>query len=302
MARTGGDDLGEDFATTPIDDESEEYNRKRKERTENPEDQISKEKKHKKRVQVAESENERSSDEAVASGLMKLFRKQLRGAVSEGPILRGSEIILLRSSDEGYNEEKSDVELARFISESLQTTNTTSPPPAFNKDRKKGSKNRSSLSTTMIGCPRCVVISMSALRCCALVQKLRENGAPTPVAKLFSKHMKISDQKKLLATTAFDIVIGTPNRLAKLLSGIDTDASKKEDVLENGSALSLSNCELLVIDATYKDAKKFSILSLKDVTNDLAILFMEHVLPARRINEKGALSTTAGKQMKVLFA
>ena len=75
MARTGGDDLGEDFATTPIDDESEEYNRKRRERTENPEDQISKEKKHKKRVQVAESENERSSDEAVASGLMKLFRK-----------------------------------------------------------------------------------------------------------------------------------------------------------------------------------------------------------------------------------
>ena len=216
--------------------------------------------------------------------------------------MRGSEIILLRSSDEGYNEEKSDVELARFISESLQTTNTTSPPPAFNKDRKKGSKNRSSLSTTMIGCPRCVVISMSALRCCALVQKLRENGAPTPVAKLFSKHMKFSDQKKLLATTAFDIVIGTPNRLAKLLSGNDTDASKKEDVLENGSALSLSNCELLVIDATYKDAKNFSILSLKDVTNDLAILFMEHVLPARRINEKGALSTTAGKQMKVLFA
>ena len=90
------------------------------------------------------------------------------------------------------------------------------------------------------------------------MQKLRENGAPTPVAKLFSKHMKISDQKKLLATTAFDIVIGTPNRLAKLLSGNDTDASKKEDVLENGSALSLSNCELLVIDATYKDAKKFS--------------------------------------------
>lgn len=75
----------------------------------------------------------------------------------------------------------------------------------------------------------------------------------------------MSEQAEELTKKAAVTVVGTPNRLLKL-------------VQEN--ALSLDACKLVVLDATHADAKTFTLLTLPEVATDLVTLFHNAVLPA----------------------
>ena len=118
--------------------------------------------------------------------------------------------------------------------------------------------------------PRVVVVSGAALRCCALVPALRRankhlgDGSGGHVAKLFAKHQKVSEQAEELAKENCSMVVGTPNRLLRLL---------------DDGALILDECRLFVLDATHADAKTFTLLTLPGVAADLMHLFRAHVLP-----------------------
>jgi len=86
---------------------------------------------------------------------------------------------------------------------------------------------------------------------------------------------KVSEQADELAKTAAATVVGTPNRLLKLL--------------EEG-ALSLAACKLVVLDASHADAKTFTLLTLPAVAADLALLFHAAVLPALALQRSSGLA------------
>jgi hypothetical protein len=91
---------------------------------------------------------------------------------------------------------------------------------------------------------------------------------------LCSYYGQVSEQAEELSKKAAVTVVGTPNRLLKL-------------VKEN--ALSLEACKLVVMDATHADAKTFTLLTLPEVASDLVALFHAAVLPTlalQRENKK----------------
>ncbi len=98
-----------------------------------------------------------------------------------------------------------------------------------------------------------------------LAKELRVRLPNQRTAKLFAKHLKVKEQADTLQKEFNALVVGTPNRLSKLL--------------ECG-ALSLGNARLLVLDASFKDTKEFTLLTLPGVAKDVALLMKEHVLPA----------------------
>jgi hypothetical protein len=170
--------------------------------------------------------------------------------------------------------------------------------------------------------PKCIVVSASALRCCALTPPLRRlskrvqqqaeaagvfKRAPekpvcflffsislylppccfiqclcfffffffnaccrhslaghvvVQVLKLFAKHQKVEEQARELAREKPLVVVGTPNRLLKLLelSSPSLPASAAAGSKPNG--LCISSCELLVLDATFADTKKSTLLTM----------------------------------------
>ena len=75
----------------------------------------------------------------------------------------------------------------------------------------------------------------------------------------------MSGQVEELTKKAAVTVVGTPNRLLKLVQE---------------KALSLDACKLVVLDATHADAKTFTLLTLPEVATDLVTLFHNAVLPA----------------------
>jgi hypothetical protein len=107
------------------------------------------------------------------------------------------------------------------------------------------------------GFPHIVLICPAALRAADMVRQMRK--LKTKVAKLFAKHFKLQDQIELLQQR-WPVVVGTPNRLAKLA--------------ENG-ALSFTSTKLVLIDAG-KNQKGFDIFELNDVKQDLVALLNQH--------------------------
>ena len=86
------------------------------------------------------------------------------------------------------------------------------------------------------------------MRCMDLIKKLRP--LEVRIAKLFSRHFKVAQQRDMLHRNFHPIAIGTPNRLHKLL--------------EVG-ALSLAHTDLMLLDVS-QNQKKFTILEMKDVS------------------------------------
>lgn len=75
-----------------------------------------------------------------------------------------------------------------------------------------------------------LVVSYGALRCVQLINEIRgqinDDAAPT-VAKLWSKHLKIEEQKTYLNTHYAGVGCGTPSRIAKLCEdGLDLDRTR----------------------------------------------------------------------------
>ncbi|KAJ2747515.1 cms1 ribosomal small subunit [Coemansia sp. BCRC 34301] len=120
-----------------------------------------------------------------------------------------------------------------------------------------------SKNKVMHGAPQVLVICSSALRVIDLVKRLRP-VSKRGVLKLFSRHIKISEQQKTLKTTAVDIAVGTPNRILKLLT---------ED------ALKVNRLRLVVIDC-WQDDKMRVVVDMDDMRKDLFAIWKDVLLPA----------------------
>jgi hypothetical protein len=101
------------------------------------------------------------------------------------------------------------------------------------------------------GAPLVVIVCSSARRAATVINTISPH-AKCKVGKMFAKHFKVQDQVVALRAH-FPIVVGTPNRLAKLV--------------EMG-AMSLVHTHIVLIDMA-KDTKQFSVLSLPGVCEDL---------------------------------
>ncbi|KAI3658952.1 hypothetical protein MP638_006328 [Amoeboaphelidium occidentale] len=112
-----------------------------------------------------------------------------------------------------------------------------------------------------------LVISLNALRCIDLINKAKEvtQKGDLKAAKLFSRHMKIEEQKKLLGSMASSgkrgIAMGTPNRILKLFQE---------------SSEYFQSVKLIVIDG-YVDDKNRSVIDLEDCRKDLYTLIKDHL-------------------------
>ncbi|KAI7827752.1 U3-containing 90S pre-ribosomal complex subunit-domain containing protein [Kickxella alabastrina] len=120
-----------------------------------------------------------------------------------------------------------------------------------------------SKNKVMNGAPQVLIISSSALRVVDLVRRLRPVSTKRPVMKLFSRHLKIQDQKKALADAAVDVAVGTPNRILKLLEEKD---------------LKVNRLRLVVIDC-WQDDKMRVVVDMDDTRKDLFAIWRDHLLP-----------------------
>lgn len=116
--------------------------------------------------------------------------------------------------------------------------------------------------------PMVIIVCASALRAVAVLKEL--SSLNIRAAKLFAKHMNVSDQVAMLEENSYPIAVGTPNRLLKL---VQTD---KDD---NGEgALSLDFTELIIIDCS-EDKKKFTVCTMNDTAPDMMQFIQESVVP-----------------------
>lgn len=111
------------------------------------------------------------------------------------------------------------------------------------------------------GSPVMLIVTASAIRATEVIKSVSSKLIKVKIGKLFAKHFKLSEQIEMLSKTYFPIVIGTPNRIEKLI--------------ELG-ALSLKETKVLLIDYT-ADIKSFTALTLPDVKNDFYKLFYDYV-------------------------
>jgi hypothetical protein len=119
------------------------------------------------------------------------------------------------------------------------------------------------------GCPRVVVVCAGARRAASVINSMSKE-AKCKIGKLFAKHFKVQDQVVALRQP-FPIVVGTPNRLSKLI--------------ELG-ALSLESMDVLLIDADL-DAKNYSVMTLPGVCEDFYALLSG---PVREVGDRLRLS------------
>jgi len=80
---------------------------------------------------------------------------------------------------------------------------------------------------------------------------------------MFSKHLDIREQARVLQQGKFPVVVGTPNRLLKLCQQGD---------------LLMDSVELVLLDLS-KDKKGFHLLELHVIKNDCLKLLVDFVFP-----------------------
>jgi len=109
-------------------------------------------------------------------------------------------------------------------------------------------------------------------------RKLRgEKGGE--VAKLFAKHFKLEEHIAYLKRTKVGAAVGTPGRIGKLLCETD--------------ALSFSALTHIMLDVTFRDAKKRSLLDIPETRDEV----FKTILGGTRVKE----AITKGKIQVVLF-
>lgn len=116
--------------------------------------------------------------------------------------------------------------------------------------------------------PMVIIVSSSALRSVAILKDI--SSLNIRVAKLFAKHMNVSDQVSMLENNKYAVAVGTPNRLLKL---IQTDRDEDGD-----GALSLESTELIIIDC-FEDKKKFTVCTMNDTAPDMMEFINQSVVP-----------------------
>ncbi|KAI0062233.1 hypothetical protein BV25DRAFT_1885432 [Artomyces pyxidatus] len=142
---------------------------------------------------------------------------------------------------------------------------------------------RLSQRTKSPGAPTLLFLAGAALRVVDVTRTLRsktlrgEKGGE--VAKLFSKHFKVEEHVRYLKRTKVGSAVGTPGRIGKLLC--DTDA------------LTVSALTHIILDVSYRDAKKRSLLDIPETRDEV----FKTVLGAPQVLQ----AIQAGKIQIVLF-
>jgi hypothetical protein len=109
--------------------------------------------------------------------------------------------------------------------------------------------------------PCVVVVCISAKRAVAVLKEL--SVTKVRAAKLFAKHMNITEQAEQLRSTPFGLAVGTPNRLRALCDGGD---------------LSFAHTQLVVFDCQVSN-KAFTVCTLPDTAPDCMSLLRDFAVP-----------------------
>ncbi|KAL6309128.1 U3-containing 90S pre-ribosomal complex subunit-domain containing protein [Sparassis latifolia] len=109
------------------------------------------------------------------------------------------------------------------------------------------------------GSPTLIFVAGAALRVADIVRVLKDKrlrgDKGGEIAKLFARHIKVEDQVAYLRRTKVAAAVGTPGRLGKLLC--DTDA------------LSTSALTHIILDMSYRDAKKRCVLDIPETRDEV---------------------------------
>jgi protein CMS1 len=116
------------------------------------------------------------------------------------------------------------------------------------------------------GAPHVIVVVQSASRAVEMLRVLGAFGVGK-TGKLFGKHKQLADQAAFLKSSPVCCAVGTPARLCKLVEA---------------GALQLGRSSMLVVETTFKDAKKRTLLELHDERRDFVTLMRDGVLKACR--------------------
>ncbi|KAJ1966498.1 Protein cms1 [Dispira parvispora] len=111
------------------------------------------------------------------------------------------------------------------------------------------------------GSPKVLIITGAALRAVELVAATRKVVPESKVAKLFARHIKVSEQERFLKSTVVGAAVGTPNRILKLL---------------DASALSLEHTTLVVMDC-FRDLKDRMIVDMPECAKDLFTIYLQYL-------------------------
>ncbi|KAK2904968.1 hypothetical protein QQF64_033149 [Cirrhinus molitorella] len=108
-----------------------------------------------------------------------------------------------------------------------------------------------------------LIVCGSALRSIDLIKQLTVFKGDAKVMKLFGKHMKVEEQKKLLSKVAIHIAVGTPGRICCLL--------------EN-EGLTTQGLKYLILDWNYRDVKQRRMMDMAEVKADFIKMMNQGLL------------------------
>ncbi|KAL0577246.1 Protein cms1 [Marasmius crinis-equi] len=127
------------------------------------------------------------------------------------------------------------------------------------------------------GAPTLIFVTGAALRVADVTRILKSKqlrGEKSgDVAKLFAKHFKLSEHVSYLKRTKIGAAVGTPGRLGKLLC----ETGKPQTFIGPPSmtscniidALSTSALTHIILDATFRDAKKRNLLDIPETREEV---------------------------------
>ncbi|KAK9729385.1 Protein cms1 [Basidiobolus ranarum] len=114
------------------------------------------------------------------------------------------------------------------------------------------------------GAPTLMIICSSAIRAVDVCRAVKNLTKTCPVGKLFAKHKKLAEQISFLKAFNFNIAIGTPNRIMK--------------ILDDSDALNLERLAICLIDC-HRDQKERTIFDIPECRGDLFSLIGNHLTP-----------------------
>ncbi|KAG1754254.1 U3-containing 90S pre-ribosomal complex subunit-domain containing protein [Suillus lakei] len=134
---------------------------------------------------------------------------------------------------------------------------------------------RLSQRSKVAGAPTLLFIAGAALRVADATRVLkdkrlrREKGAD--VAKLFARHFKLEEHVSYLKRSKIGSAVGTPGRIGKLLC----ETGELNTILEYklsqtfSDALSVSQLTHIILDLSYRDTKKRSLLDIPETRDEV---------------------------------
>jgi len=132
-------------------------------------------------------------------------------------------------------------------------------------------RTRLSQKSKSKGAPTLIFVTGAALRVADVTRVLKDRKLRgekgDEVAKLFARHFKLEEHVTYLKRTRVGAAVGTPGRIGKLLCETD--------------ALTLSALTHIILDVTFRDAKKRNLLDIPDTRDDV----FKTVLGCPRVQE-----------------